>query len=282
MRTKEELINEGIIKIGTLYETQNDIIVVDEATVDTYDWADISKISRSNHLKIYNKDDLVKINNYYFLRDGGNYIYMDGKYINIEDIENGRFNYQEFLNYFNNHPYRAISNNIYYSLRLILRTDEYKNDGNMFSYSPFEEYYPNIHPEIWYNYLKDTYDLIFINQIEKSNRIEYSILKKKKDNTNQPDDMSILISNIISLNAVGFYSCKLLKENDINKEVPTIFALEPKNTITILKHKTCKEVYSIYSKKECVGVTAFDWEITDELIDRLKEDLNRLNFTLNY
>ena len=291
MRTKEELVNEGLIKLGILYETQDEVMVVDEASVDTYDWADISKISRIYGMRVYSSDDVIHIGGYYYLRNSKNYLFINNKYIGAHEIKKGIFSLDEIMDYYVNNPKRAIPENIFKLIKLNLRELDYKYDTNIFSYSPFEEMLPNVSPELWYKNLSRCYDIIFIqnhthdfiqNHAYNDNLI-YSMVRKKKSGCRIPRSWA-MISNIISLYSVGFSGCRLLKNIEIDEEqlIEAAFMLLPYNKVYYLQHKSCKDIKRLYNALNGVGLTIFDWLPNHDALAMVESGLKALGFELIY
>ena len=174
-----DLIKEDAVKIGTLCETQRNVIVIDNISyhITNNEMKEIKEYANYRNLDILYSMDVINIENYYYLANGNSWINTDDYPIGEYDVIKGEYNIYDIINYYKNNIYCAIPIKFYYLLKKDFNKEGFtlQKETNIIEFDNRD-----LLPEEMYNQLKDKYEVIFVKLYSANFNIRYKVLTKPK------------------------------------------------------------------------------------------------------
>ena len=182
MKTIQELLCDGKVSIGELYEDDKDILVIEDyAGLSEKEARLVEEYAVQEDLEVFYSDDVIYIDEYYYLKDSNNYFFTNKGYpIGMQMLYNQDYDFQDdIIDTFKNQANKALPYEAYEWL-----DDEFKENGwelmdktFWYGYESGKATYPKTVLE---KYQKMGFDVIFILMSSDPFNVDYKVLLKKR------------------------------------------------------------------------------------------------------
>lgn len=173
----DKLFDEGTLETGVLFDTHEDILVVDDSDLSDDEWEGLQKFAELTNQEIYGSEAIVSIGDLFYLARGNNWIAVDNYQVGLCEIIKKKYDLDDIINEYSNNFKKALPTQFFELLEKDFDAEGFVLDDKVYTV----RFGDNKHqPEKVYNKLKNKYDVIFVLVYNDPFNVSYQLLLKPK------------------------------------------------------------------------------------------------------